>query len=66
MEKADRKMVEAAGVEPASENNQREESTCVSVSICLAIRHHEPARVTDCQPGKSRQSPPGGEDRPAC
>jgi hypothetical protein len=26
-------MVEAAGVEPASENTQREESTCVSGSL---------------------------------
>ena len=30
-------MVEAAGVEPASENTQQEESTGVSASICFTI-----------------------------
>ena len=41
-------MVEAAGIEPASEKVRREMTTCVSGSLVVGGRHQKPAK-SDCR-----------------
>jgi len=52
-------VVEAAGVEPASEGTSPQDSTCVSASDVSCPAWGSGSKPPDTRPGKSRDQTPG-------